>query len=136
MGDQGTDARFSRGVVLDAGALIAVERGNKDLVALIRGALDLGYPIVIPATVLAQVWRGGPRAARLGRLLDAGDVDVLGAMRAREIGLRLGERDANDVADAHVVCCAAEFRVAVLTSDPGDIQALTRPGEEVAVIAV
>jgi hypothetical protein len=61
---------------------------------------------------------------------------ILGAVRAREVGLRLRERNADDVTDAHVVCCAAELRVAVLTSDPDDIQALARPGEEIAVISV
>lgn len=136
MGNQGTHARFSGDVVLDAGALIALERADKELIALMRGALDLGYSIIIPATVLAQTWRGGSRAAHLARLLDAGEIDAIGEARAKEIGMRLGERGASDVVDAHVVCCAVELRAAVVTSDPHDIDELTNPDEELTVIAV
>jgi rRNA-processing protein FCF1 len=134
MGDQRTHARFAGDVVLDAGALIALERGDKELIALMRGALDLGCSIVIPATVLAQIWRGGSRAAHLARLLDAGEIDAIGELRAKE--MRLGERGASDVVDAHVVCCAVEFRAAVVTSDPRDMDGLANPDEELTVIAV
>ena len=136
MGNQRTHARFSGDIVLDAGALIALERGDKELIALMRGALDLECSIVIPATVLAQIWRGGSRAAHLARLLDAGEIDAIGEVRAKEMGLRLGERGASDVVDAHVVCCAVEFRAAVVTSDPRDMGGLANPDEELTVIAV
>jgi hypothetical protein len=92
--------------------------------------------VVLPASVLAQVWRGGPRAAPLAQFLEAGEVDSLEEGRAKEIGLRLGDRETSDVTDAHVVCCATEFKAIIATSDPRDIQALVRPGERLTLIPV
>lgn len=90
---------------------------------------------VIPTSVLAQVWRGGVRAARLAKAIDASEIDVLDEGRAREVGQRLGVRGGSDVTDAHVVCCAVEKRrAAILTSDLGDTEALIGPGEDVELI--
>jgi hypothetical protein len=137
MGAQGNGKGFPGDLVLDAGALIAFERGDRHVKAILTTALALKSRIFVPASVLAQVWRGGPGAAPLARLLEAGQVvDPLAETRAKEIGLRLGERDANDVVDAHVVCCAVQFRAAIATSDPKDIRALAAPGEQLALIAI
>ena len=57
------------GLTLDSGALIGLERGEERIRALLRVALERGFSITIPAAVLAQSWRGGPRAARVARLL-------------------------------------------------------------------
>lgn len=92
--------------------------------------------IFVPATVLAQVWRGGTRSAPLARLQGAIDVDSLNGERAREVGERLGDRGGSDVVDAHVVCCAAEQRATIATSDPDDIRSLARPGERLTLIPV
>jgi methyl coenzyme M reductase subunit C len=134
MGAQGNGKGFPGDLVLDAGALIAFERGDRRIKAILRTSFAMRARMVVPASVLAQAWRGGPGAAPLARLLGATRIDPLVEERAKEIGLRLGERRANDVADAHVVCCAAEFRAAIVTSDPGDLEALAMPGEQVAVI--
>jgi hypothetical protein len=72
----------------------------------------------------------------LARLIEASEVDPLDEGRAKQVGVRLGRRDANDVADAHVVCCASEQLATVVTSDPDDIQALADPGERLTLIAV
>jgi hypothetical protein len=96
----------------------------------------MALSVVIPATALAQVWRGGPRSASLARLIVASDVDPLDEQRAKEVGLRLGLRAANDVPDAHVVCCASERRAMVATSDPDDIKALAMPGERFGLMPV
>lgn len=126
----------SEDVVLDAGALIAFERGGAQLAAfLIRGA-ELEATFVIPASVLAQVWRGGPRSARLARLIAGTETDSLDERRAREVGERLGRRDSVDIADAHVVCCALEHRAALVTSDPDDMQALTDADEHLTLVQV
>jgi hypothetical protein len=122
---------MGRNLVLDAGALIALERGSAAMLALAEYADKGGDGPVIPASVLAQVWRGGPKAARLAKLLEVANVDSLDEGRGREIGERLGARAVGDVVDAHVVCCAVERDAAVLTSDPGDIEALTGPDEVV-----
>jgi hypothetical protein len=63
-------------------------------------------------------------------------VDSLDEERAKEVGLRLGLRGASDVADAHVACCASEYRATIATSDPDDIRALAMPGEHLALIPI
>lgn len=136
MGDKGTGTGLSRGLVLDAGALIALERGDQELKAILRAAAVRSFSVVIPATALAQVWRGGPRSAPLARLIDASEVDSLDEKRAKEVGLRLGLRGTSDVSDAHVACCAAEHRATVATSDPDDIKALAMPGERLGLLPV
>jgi len=106
------------------------------LVAVLRGVVAADCRVVIPASVLAQAWRGGARSAALARLIEASEVDPLDAPRAKEVGVRLGLRGASDITDAHVVCCASENHAAVVTSDPDDIQALADPGERLTLIAV
>jgi hypothetical protein len=86
--------------------------------------------------VLAQVWRAGPKTARLARLLAGSEVDVLDEARAKQAGVRLGNRGGNDVVDSQVACCAVEREAVVATSDPDDIGALLEPGEAVRTIAV
>lgn len=136
MGDKGTNSSLARGLVLDAGALIALERGDRELVAILGNAAVRTFQVVIPATALAQVWRGGPRSASLARLVAASEVDSLDGERAKEVGVRLGLRAANDVPDAHVVCCASEHQATVATSDPDDIEALAMPGERLGLLPV
>lgn len=127
---------LSGDVVLDAGALIAFERGGMQLAALAIHGAELDATVVIPASVLAQVWRGGSRSARLARLIAGCVSDSLDEGRAKEVGERLGARDASDIADAHVVCCAVDHQAAVVTSDPADIEALARPKEDITVISI
>ena len=116
--------------------MIAFERGGEEVKGILRSAFGSYSRVVIPASALAQAWRGGPRAASLARLTDAGEVDPLSEERAKEIGVRLGLRDASDIADAHAVCCAAEIAAAVVTSDPDDIRSLAKAGEPLTLIAV
>lgn len=106
------------------------------MMAILWGAIASAFRIVIPATALAQVWRGGPRSALLARLVDASDVDPLDLERAREVGVRLGARETSDIADAHVVSCATERAAAVVTSDPADMRSLTDPGERLTLVVV
>lgn len=136
MGSQGTQEGVGRRLILDAGALIGFERDNRIVAAIIEEAQECGGRTVIPASVLAQVWRGGPRAARLAKLIAGSEVDALEQGRAREIGERLGGRDDSDVVDAHVVCCAAEHQAAIVTSDLDDAEALIGPGEDLDLIGV
>lgn len=136
MGDRGIEASGSGDLVLDAGALIALERGDGEIVAILRGAVALAYRVVIPATVLAQVWRGGSRSAVLARLMASSEIDALSEERAKEVGLRIGARGASDVVDAHVVCCALDHGATVATSDPDDIRAFAAPGEKLALVAL
>lgn len=127
---------MGRNLVLDAGALIAFERGSRELAAIIEQVHDFDCETVIPASALAQVWRGGPKSARLAQLIDGSDVDPLDKVRAKEVGVRLGARGRSDVADGHVACCAVEHGVPVATSDRNDLEVLIEPDESVHLIDV
>lgn len=114
------------GVSLDAGALIAVERGDAQMRALLREAVDRGLEVHVLPEVVAQVWRGGPRQARLAAVLlsrgvetPAYDIHV-----AREVGRLCGATGTSDVVDAHVAWHAYRHDHVVATSDPDDICAL------------
>lgn len=114
------------GYTLDAGALIAVERGERTVVARVTEAVRRGVGVVIPAGVLAQVWCDGRRQVRLQRLLASEGVEVvpLDDFTARAAGQLLGATGARDVVDASVVVCARARDHVVLTSDPEDLRAL------------
>ncbi|MBC3761006.1 PIN domain-containing protein [Quadrisphaera oryzae] len=113
-------------VVLDAGALIAAERGSRRLVALLDAVDRSGGSVVVPAGALAQVWRDGARQARLGRLLRARAVVVepLDESTARAAGALCGRSGTADVVDASVALAAARRGCAVVTSDPEDLSRL------------
>ena len=136
MGAEGNGESAAGDLVLDAGALIAFERADRRTAAIIADALEVGDEVVVPASALAQVWRGGPRSGRLARLIAGIKSDSLDEARAKEIGERLGGRAKTDVADAHVVCCALDQGAIVLTSDRGDIEALAGPGEHLTLVSV
>jgi hypothetical protein len=122
------------GLTLDAGALIAFERNDRRLVALLARALEHGQEMAIPAGVVAQVWRDGRRQARLSRLLRADPVDVepLDDLRAREAGQLCGARGRADVIDASVVLCARRRGHRIVSSDPSDLRALD-PAVEIII---
>jgi len=110
------------GVVLDAGALIALERRNRVLVALINRFIKAETPLVTSAGVVAQVWRGGAgRQAPLAYLLRHTLVAPLDYAVARTLGRILGASGTADPIDAHVVLLARERGWPVLTSDPHDL---------------
>lgn len=110
-------------LVLDAGALIAFDRGERETVVLLRRAVDRDCRIVVPAGVVGQTWRDGRRQARLARLLSASPVRVepLDVRRAREAGQLCGARGTSDVIDASVVLAARAHGAPVLTSDADDL---------------
>jgi predicted nucleic acid-binding protein len=117
-----------RGFVFDAGAFIALERRAPLLLGILDEALHGRVEVVLPRTVIAQVWRGTPRQANVGRLISAGRlrdspviIDELTADRAKEVGIAIGETAHPDIVDVHVALAAAERGHAVLTSDDADI---------------
>jgi predicted nucleic acid-binding protein len=122
-----------RGFVFDAGAFIALERRSAFMISILNEALHGSIEVVLPRTVIAQVWRGTPRQANVGRLVSAGlrrgspvVIDELTAERAREIGVRIGQTSHPDIVDVHVALAAAERGHAVLTSDDADIAKVNR----------
>lgn len=115
MGGEGLGAR-----VCDAGALIAVDRGDERARDVFRRRFG---PVVIPAPVLAQVWRDGARQARLAQFLAANGtvVEPLDELAAKAVGGILARSGTSDVVDASVVVSARRHQALVLTSDAADL---------------
>ena len=113
------------GVCLDAGALIAIERGNRWVSTAVDEVRELGSVHVVPE-VIAQVWRGGARQARLAAFLSSDDLVVppYDAETARAVGHLAGLSGHPDVVDVHVVLHAMVHDLTVLTSDPDDLLAV------------
>ena len=113
-------------LVLDAGAFVAVERGSRDVVALIKRERLAGRSPVSSGGVVAQVWRGGSgRQAPIARLLAGTDVAPIDDRLGRRAGMLLARSGQSDAIDAAVVCLAADGDD-ILTSDPGDLRALAQ----------
>ncbi len=110
-------------LVLDAGALIAVERGDRATAAMIEVGRQDGRGIIVPAGVVAQTWRDGSRQVRLARLLNANEVSVetLTDAAARATGILCGAAETNDVVDASVVIAARRYKATVISSDRPDL---------------
>jgi PIN domain len=113
-------------VVVDAGGLIAVERRVTRMQDMLSTAPSNGV-LLVPAPVLAQVWRGGPRQALLSRFLNLPmvEIDLLNRATWMAAGLLCGRAGTADVVDAAVVACAhARQARTVITSDPDDLRRL------------
>lgn len=123
------------GLTLDTGALLALERGDARVRALLRRALEVGAALDVPAGVVAQAWRGGPRQARVARLLGDPSVRVppLEDVTARAVGLLCGRSGHSDIVDAHVALHARKQDQTVVTSDPDDLRAID-PGLRMVVV--
>jgi len=109
--------------ILDAGALVAVDRRDRILGAQLRVLQRQGTPLRASAAVVGQVWRDGRAQANLARVLAGVGVEPLGADDGKRIGALLGQAGSADVVDAHVALLASAADV-ILTSDPDDIRAL------------
>jgi hypothetical protein len=114
------------GFCLDAGALIAVERGSLEVLRLCRRVRERGGAIYAVPEVIAQVWRGGARQARLARFLASADLGVpdYDIETARAVGRLAGLSGHHDVVDVHVVLHALVNDLTILTSDPDDLRAV------------
>lgn len=124
-------------LVLDAGALIGIERGARDLVAVIKQARDAQRPPTTHGGIVGQVWRGGHgRQARLARLLPGVRIEPLDDALGRRAGVLLGRARMTDVIDAAVVLLAADGDM-ILTSDPEDLRVLAiAAGIDVDIVQV
>ena len=108
-------------LVLDAGALVAADRGNRAMAARLRVAANDGIELRTNAMVVAQVWRDRHgRQANLARLLRAVDIRPIQDQDGRAAGLLLAAAGTADAIDASVVLLA-ERGDRILTSDPDDL---------------
>lgn len=123
-------------LVLDAGAFLAIERGDREVAALIAYERRDGGVPVTHGGVIGQVWRGGPRQALVALLLAAVEVAPLDDTLGRRTGALLGRAGTDDVIDAALVLIAADGDH-ILTSDATDLAALAAAaGSDVELIAV
>lgn len=114
------------GVTLDAGGLIALDRNDRRVVALLARAREVGADVTVPATALAQAMRRPERQVRLSRMIRQPTTLVVALDRidATNVGRLLAASGTTDVVDAHVVVCARRTGQQVVTSDPDDLRRL------------
>ncbi|MHB8319145.1 MAG: hypothetical protein ACYDEP_07960 [Acidimicrobiales bacterium] len=115
--------RLGVNVVLDAGALIAIDKRNRKVGAILRLLQRDQVVLRTSAGAVAQVWRSGARQANLARVLRGLDVVAVDETDAKSVGELLAVNETNDLVDAHVALLV-EPEGTVLTSDVGDIDAL------------
>ena len=117
---------MSGGLTFDAGGLIALDRNDRRVIALVARAAERGMRITIPATALAQAIRNPARQARLSRLVRQAGTDLiaLDGPDATAVGRLLARSGTADVVDAHIVICAQRAGQAVVTSDAVDLKRL------------
>src|SRR5579863_9419404 len=119
-----TRPRTAAGIVLDTGALIALDRGDKRMIALLHRALAQGRTFRVPAGVVGQAWRDGRVQVTLARFLRSDEVEVipLDGQLARSCGELCGAVNAADIVDASVVILARQRRDPIVTSDASDLR--------------
>jgi predicted nucleic acid-binding protein len=117
---------MTNAITFDTGALIAIEYRSKRMQALLDEIDRREWQIAIPAGVVAQAWRGGPRQARIAATLSDERTEVvpLDDPTARAVGLLCGRSGHADVVDGSVALCARQRNLHVITSDPEDLRAV------------
>jgi hypothetical protein len=119
--------------VLDSGALIAIDRRDRKVGAILRVLQRDRVPVHTSAGAVAQVWRDGRKQANLARVLPGIDIGPLDEIAAKRVGELLGANGTNDLVDAHVALLVQPDG-SVLTSDEADIKALLRTRRVKAVV--
>ncbi len=130
-----TRTRTAAGVMLDAGALIALDRGDKRMIALLQRALAQGRAFRVPAGVVGQAWRDGRVQVTLARFLRSEEVEIipLDEELARSCGELCGASNTTDIIDASVVILARDRRDAIFTSDPNYLKRLDPAAQIISV---
>lgn len=110
-------------MILDAGFLISVDRHERAARAFLAAAARSETLLHTTEPVVAQVWRGGARQARLAAFLKTIAVHPLDD--GRPVGRLLSQTGTSDVVDAHLVITAVRLGREILTGDPEDLTALS-----------
>jgi predicted nucleic acid-binding protein len=112
-------------LVLDAGAIIAICKGDQRLRAQLRSAARDRAEVIVPPIVVTQTVRGSPSDAPINQLLKAVRVPAVDLTLARLAGNLLGVAGTDDAADAQIAAEAVrQAPCVVLTSDPDDMSML------------
>lgn len=102
---------------------MGIERDDRRVAGLIELGRRAGASLISVAPVVGQVWRGGPRQAKLARQVPMIDIRPTSLPDAQAAGVLLSESVGDDVVDALL----AEQVLPgdqVLTSDPDDLRHL------------
>lgn len=110
-------------LLLDSAALIALERNARSAWVRLKACQEAGDPPITHGGVVGQVWRGGPRQARLAQALAGVDVRPLDQELGRRAGELLGATGLSEVVDAALVLLATDGDD-IVTSDLGDFHEL------------
>ena len=110
-------------LVLDAGALLAIDRRDRRVGAMLRVAQQARIPVRTSPAAVAQVWRHGARQAQLARVLAGVAAPALDLDTGKRLGVLLGVTGSSDVVDAHVASLASAGDQ-VLTSDSDHLRKL------------
>lgn len=124
-------------LVLDNGALIALERNDRAMWRRLKAALLSNQIPVTHGGIVGQAWRGGgPRQARLATALRGMDVRPLDDRLGRAAGELLARAGTSDVIDAALVLLATDGDE-IATSDAGDLTPLAAlTGQHVELVHV
>jgi hypothetical protein len=121
-------------LILDAGALVGVDRNDRAVLARLAAAQRNGLELRTSPMVVAQVWRDRQgRQANLARLLQSVDVRPVRDQDGREAGALLGQTGTADPIDATVVLLANPGD-RILTSDPDGLTRLVEAAKCGAVV--
>ena len=111
-------------LVLDSGALLALERGDRAMWRRFKASLIAGEPARTHGGVVGQVWRGrGPRHALLAKALASIEVLPIDDALGRAAGRLLAATSGEDVIDA-AIALLAEDSDHIFTSDAQEIAGL------------
>jgi predicted nucleic acid-binding protein len=118
---------------LDAGALIAADRGDVRFWNFQRQLAKHFEVMTVPTVVLTQVWRGA-RNANLARALHGCELESLDPELALRAGLLCGQTGTSDAVDAIVVASAARRGDHIITTDPDDLAPLARAARTTGIV--
>lgn len=124
-------------LILDAGAFVSIERGDRLVLALLKAELLARRAPLTHGGVIGQIWRGGTgRQARVAKLLQATEIVPLDDALGRRTGILLGRSRKADVVDAAVVLIASDGDT-ILSSDVRDLAPLAEAaGVHVDLVAI
>ena len=113
-------------LVLDAGALIALERNDRAMWRRLKSALLVQEVPITHGGIVGQAWRGhGSRSALLAKALAAVDIRPLDESLGKRAGELLARTRKSDVIDAALILISSDGDL-IATSDARDLQPLAR----------
>ncbi len=133
-------------LVLDSEAVSLLAHRPNQKTAEIRAALTAAFRlkrrVIVPAVVLAELYRGPKHSTLIDACLSRETgIEILDTDKsfARLVGGILvgGDADSRHIVDAHVVAAAVQAgRGVIVTGDPKDLISLAAPYSNVTVVTV